>query len=368
MAANSSDNGKQRLDRLIRKGRVHLYKPMMIAEVLYRDRIHRDIELSNVETYRRESSRWRDAVSPRLVGKKGVLNSRYEDQLFNEEVLPPRLMVELGEANRAGDGCVECYIYFALVGRYALVAEINERLRNSDAETFDLRAFLTEFETPALRRSMDKAYEIVVYALFDALVRHLGATVTLSISPDRQNMLADFERFAFLVLGVTTDRPTVSQPARLYRVGTTNAADAGLDMWANFGPAVQVKHMTLDASRIGEIVLASMADQVVIVCVQADKSVIETVLRQSDMAGRIRGFVTEANLVEWYGVCQGRKYAATLGREVVAEVSRQFALEFPLGGHENVAIFCAERGYSANLLRGDWALDDVPAAPAEESE
>jgi hypothetical protein len=36
---------KQALDKVIEKGRVHLYKPVQIAEILYRDRTKQNIEL-----------------------------------------------------------------------------------------------------------------------------------------------------------------------------------------------------------------------------------------------------------------------------------------------------------------------------------
>ena len=39
---------KQALDKIISKGRVHLYKPIQIAEILYRDRIEGDINLSDL--------------------------------------------------------------------------------------------------------------------------------------------------------------------------------------------------------------------------------------------------------------------------------------------------------------------------------
>ena len=36
---------KQALDKVIAKARVHLYKPIQIAEILYRDRVEGDIDL-----------------------------------------------------------------------------------------------------------------------------------------------------------------------------------------------------------------------------------------------------------------------------------------------------------------------------------
>ena len=46
---------KDQLDTVIRKARVHFYKPIQIAEILHRDRIEKDIDLENLETYRTPS-------------------------------------------------------------------------------------------------------------------------------------------------------------------------------------------------------------------------------------------------------------------------------------------------------------------------
>ena len=37
------NEAKEALDAVIRKSRVHLYKPIQIAEILYRDRTRQDI-------------------------------------------------------------------------------------------------------------------------------------------------------------------------------------------------------------------------------------------------------------------------------------------------------------------------------------
>ena len=56
---------KQALDSLIKKARVHLYKPIQIAEILHRDRTIGDIDALNKETYRNKSKTWRDVVCNR---------------------------------------------------------------------------------------------------------------------------------------------------------------------------------------------------------------------------------------------------------------------------------------------------------------
>lgn len=56
------------------------------------------------------------------------------------------------------------------------------------------------------------------------------------------------------------------QDAKIYRVGVTNAADRGLDMYSNWGPAIQVKHLSLDVSLAENIVSDISSDRIVIVC------------------------------------------------------------------------------------------------------
>ena len=48
-------DAKNALDKIISKSRVHLYKPIQIAEILYRIRNFGDIDPLNLESYRNES-------------------------------------------------------------------------------------------------------------------------------------------------------------------------------------------------------------------------------------------------------------------------------------------------------------------------
>ena len=102
---------KQALDSVIEKGRVHLYKPIQVAEILYHDRVHKDIDLANLEDYRTASKKWRDAVTIPLVGRKCTSSTRFQDDLFNANATPPSILVVLGKINRRTKGAVEAYIY-----------------------------------------------------------------------------------------------------------------------------------------------------------------------------------------------------------------------------------------------------------------
>ena len=88
---------KQALDMVIRKSRVHLYKPIQIAEILYRDRVYKDIDLAQLEDYRTKSKRWRDDVCQVLLGRVCTSSAKFQDDLFNETAVPPALIVELGK-------------------------------------------------------------------------------------------------------------------------------------------------------------------------------------------------------------------------------------------------------------------------------
>ena len=352
-----SISAKNRLDKLINKARVHLYKPILIAEILYRDRTSNDIDLSDKTSYRTVLQNWRNEICPRLVGRKPILNWRYLLQLFDDEILPPTSIQELAKINRSGQGVVEFYIFNRLRNRFDKISELRSIIALSTIETFDLKNFINKFDDRSLRRSVDKAYEIIVYALFESIVSHLKAKVTISVDKKRFDILHDFESFARLVLGVDANNPEISQPAKLYRIGTANAADAGLDMWANFGPAIQVKHITLSLEQVGEITERIMADQMVIVCKKAEARVIDAVMRQTGLNERIRGFITEVDLINWYELCQSKKYRSTLGEYLIKELGHQFDIEFPASNSVTMEEFFRERAYKTNILRGEWALN-----------
>ena len=104
------EEAKRSLDIVIEKGRVHLYKPIQVAEILYRDRVYKDINLSKLEDYRTQSKKWRDEVTIQLVGRKCTSSARFQDDLFNENATPPSVLVVLGKENRKTNGAVEAYI------------------------------------------------------------------------------------------------------------------------------------------------------------------------------------------------------------------------------------------------------------------
>ena len=85
---------KEALDKIIKKSRVHMYKPIQIAEILYRHRTVGDIDLLNLDDYRTQSKKWRDDISLPLLGRVCTSSARFQDDLFNTNALPPILINE----------------------------------------------------------------------------------------------------------------------------------------------------------------------------------------------------------------------------------------------------------------------------------
>lgn len=319
---------KAALDAVINKSRVHFYKPIQIAEILYRDRVIGDIDLLDIESYRIKSRTWRDAICIPLLGRVSTSSVKYQDDIFR--AINPKLLSELGEYNRKHKGAVEAYVYKRFTNKYSQLNSALNYCLLSTEESFDVKLFIDSFRTESgLKRSLDKVYEIVVYSLFSTLIEALELTVEISIREDRMEILSEFEDFAKSVMCLDFDSPTYVQNARVYRVGVTNAADRGLDMYSNWGPAIQIKHLSLDVELAKDIVTNICSDKVVIVCKDAEKEVIVSLLTQIGWRSRIQSIITETNLIHWYEKALRGKYKKITGKKLLYTLCQEITEEFP---------------------------------------
>jgi type II restriction enzyme len=336
---------KSHLDRFIDKQRAFMYKPIQIAEILYHYRTespeeHGLSELSNREAYRNSSKRWRDEVTKRLIGRVCTSSQKFQDNLFDENAIPPRILRELAEINNQFGGVVERYIYQQFAKRQTIIKNIAEYL-SRDTREFDIEGFLQKFkQSKGLKKSIDKAYEITVYALFNAVLDAVGVKVEVSVDAEKLRVMQEFEELIQRLVGVSLDQPARYTRAQLFRAGVANAADRGIDMWANFGPIVQVKHIDLHEDLAEDIVENTTADEVVIVCRDADAEVIHRLTSQ--LGHRIKGIIRESELIGWYRVAFG-KYRSELGEAILANLRASFREEFPFS--EEFPQFYKERGY-----------------------
>ena len=120
-------DAKDRIDLLIAKARVDLYKPIQIAEVLRMARLDAAIDTADIETYRLPSIAWRDVVTMALLGKRSTSSARYQHDVWNETAMPPSLLTVLDAENKRTGGAVERYIYLQFMERQATVTELLRR-------------------------------------------------------------------------------------------------------------------------------------------------------------------------------------------------------------------------------------------------
>jgi type II restriction enzyme len=330
MKQSNIKEAKDALDNLIKKSRVHLYKPIQIGEILYHYRKYGDIDLDNLESYRNTSKKWRDEVTIPLLGRKCTSSARFQDDLFNENAVPPRLIKSLALENKRTNGAVEAYIYSRFINKHSQLTDALDILNNSNKKTFDVKEFIDSFwNEPGLKRSLDKVYEIIVYSLFSTLVEALNLQVEISVDASRYDVLREFADFAHKIMCLNVTMPKSRTEAKVYRVGVTNAADRGLDMYSNWGPAIQIKHLSLDEELAESIVASIASDRIVIVCKDAEKGIILSLLNQIGWRSRIQSIVTEANLINWYNKALRGRFSNELGDLLLSKMKEELTMEFP---------------------------------------
>ena len=326
----TKEEAKKALENLIKKSRVHLYKPIQIAEILYRDRITGNINLLDPDDYRTKSKKWRDDISMVLLGRVCTSSAKFQDNLFDKNAIPPEILNVLGQENRRTNGAVEAFIYNSFQNKHQQLTNALNYCNNSSKDDFNVKQFIDSFwKEPGLKRSLDKIYEIIVYGLFATLVDVLNMRVEISLNPEHIRLLEEFEDFTQKILCIDFKNTTYIQDAKVYRVGVTNAADRGLDMYSNWGPAIQIKHLTLDIELAEDIVNSVSSDRIVIVCKDVEKEVIIAVLKQIGWASHIQSVVTEQNLIDWYEKALRGKYAPITGDKLLDILRNEIAAEFP---------------------------------------
>lgn len=325
MSDTFEDEALDALNRLIRKSRVHLYKPIQIAEILYQDRIFSNLDLLDLETYRSKSKAWRDRITLKLTGSRSTSSAKFQDDLFSESAISPNTLLVLGNINRATKGGVEAYIYNQYMKKQDQIRGAISYCRNSLASGLNLREFYQLFwKDPGLKRSIDKIYEIVAYALFLVAVEEVDLYLTPSIA-DSCYLLRNKSLHLEVVQKLTTNNQV--KRAAISRIGATNAADRGIDIITNFGPVIQVKHLELTKKLLDEILASVSANEVVVVCKSVSPEVREIVNVGAAGYERLVAVFDEEELIKYSELI--RKTDVRAAQRIVSEIIAQLEVEFP---------------------------------------
>lgn len=347
---------KKCLDEIIRKGRVHLYKPIQIAEILYHDRVE-GLELQNLKSYEGLSCKWRDIVTKKITGNICTSSYKFQMDIFN--AVPVEAIIALSKYNKENNGLVEAYIYKAYRLRLTQLTGASEYIQISTPDTFKLDDLLNAFRKEAgLKRSIDKVYEIVVYALFYVLIEALEVSINVGYNnKDKKELMREFEDFSQGVIGLSETIESYITKANIYRVGVTNAADRGLDMWGNFGISIQIKHLSLNVELAENIVNQVTNDRIIIVCRDSEQKVIQSLLVQLGWRARIQSIIIESQLIKWYDKAMRGKFKSILGLPILEKLIDEMTSEFPATKNENIEPFMNERGYT-NIDTALWTHDN----------
>lgn len=359
MSSVTTQEAKNKLDLLINIYGVDSYYPIQIAEILYRSRTSGDIQPSKLETYQTSLLSGVNAVSLRLSGKFVTSLASYQHKVWTPTDISPAIFSVLNRANKRTGGAVERYIYLRYTERLQIVSNILNAFAKVPPEHFNLSSLFEKFVSHSqIRQSIGKVYEIAIISLCEIITENIVrpiVTVKVSASPANREIVREFSDLTRVLLGLDANNLSWEQPAHIYRVGVTNAADRGLDMWANFGPAVQVKHLTLNENLANEIIDQVESDHIVIVCRDAEADVIQTVIRQIGWGRRVRGIVREADLIEWYERCLRGKFKDRLAQPLLKRLIVGFKAEFPQT--RALAEFLEERGYAAMVPPVKWKTE-----------
>jgi type II restriction enzyme len=332
------NSAKQKLDHVIKRSRVEMYKPIQVAEVLARARTSNEVNLAQVETYRVKSRQWRDEVTLGLFNKVSTSTMRFQDDLWNESAVPPPAMIALGKANSANK-TVEAYIY-------RFVADKNKDLAGARATlsrlktSQELKEVLKAFSSSKLTSSADRLFEILATAVFKCELSQSGYTIQVD-----RTLRKDPKKSVDSLVDLVSSGP---MPLEVGRLGHTNAADGGLDIWTNFGVAVSVKRRILTTDLLEQILQDTTVGALHIVCLGVEPQA-ESMLKRLKSQGQS---ISVSSIDLLLGSVQHLLAIESSRHEFIADLIGSFDREFPMA--QTLSEFLDSRGYPEVGLTGIW--------------
>ena len=124
-------------------------------------------------------------------------------------------------------------------------------------------------------------------------------------------------------------------------------------MYSNWGPAIQIKHLSLDEELAEDIVTSVNSDRIVIVCKAAEKNVILSILTQIGWKSKIQSIITEKELCEWYEKALRGKNGDIMGDKLLSALIEEIAEEFP--SVDNGADCLKDRHYES-IHNSKWGI------------
>lgn len=276
---------KAKLDRVIKLSRIEMYKPIQIAELLREFKKNPSLDPTNLESYRNLSKELRNKVTIQLFGKVSTSSMRFQDDLWNQSAVPPVALAALSQANMNGS-IVEAYIYQHVYSKNSQLIKIRKVL--NDFDTMEkVENLFDSFDSPGLRTSADRLYEVFVLSVLQTNLE--ASNFEIAILGESSEISGTATR------RIIEAAQGEDSQLKFAKLGHTNAADAGLDIWSNFGVVISVKNYNLDVDLLRTVLTDTPIGTLIIVC----ETVSDDVLRNyKDISGgRNVVFITQKNLL-----------------------------------------------------------------------
>jgi hypothetical protein len=252
-------------------------------------------------------------------------------------------MVALGNANSTNH-VVEAYIYSFIVEKNQELVTARSTVSNLNSKR-QIENLLAAFDVPTLKSSADRLYEILATAVFKTELSQTSYTISID-GPKPTNHQNSIDALVDLVFHFP-------MPLEVDRLGHTNAADAGLDIWTNFGVAVNVKRLPLNVALLDKIVKDTPIGSLHIVCLKVEPAALAK-LGQLKKAGLKISVTTLKDLLNSVETLTGNKTSLKLFVDIL---TKSFDQEFPMA--KTLGDFIKSRDYFSTPLTGLWQRKDL---------
>ncbi len=319
---------KAKLDRVIKLSRIEMYKPIQIAELLREFKNNPSLNPLDLESYRNVSKDLRNKATLQLFGKISTSSMRFQDDLWSQSAVPPAALESLSKAN-FNSSMVEEYIYQHVYSKNSRLIRIRKFLDDMDSVE-KIENLFDAFDSPGLRTSADRLYEVFVLSVLQTNLEVSNFEIQIIGEP------SDITGKATRKMIEASQRD--NRRLTLAKLGHTNAADAGLDIWSNFGVVISVKNYNLDVELFKAVLDDTPIGTLVIVCETVAPILLKNYEDYSN--GRDVFFITQKDLLSDLG---GVMADQELSQKFRQRFISFYDSEFPLTS--TLEIFMRQRGY-----------------------
>ena len=321
----------QQLDKVIALSRVEMYKPIQIAETLREFTLNRSFTPTSLEAFRSLSRDLRNKVTLELIGKVSTSSMRYQDDVWNASALPPAALSTLASSNCHHE--VEEYIYQHVYAKSLQMIEIRKSLDEIKTAE-EVKDIFRLFDTPGLRSSADRLFEVFALAVLQTQIEK--SNFTFNLSGDSKSIPGlTGKKLISIALGE-------SNHLKLAKMGHTNAADAGLDIWTNFGVVVSVKNYFLSLDLLRKVLDDTPVGLLVVIC-ESTNSIVEKELKRIANEREVVLITSEELLMDVELLLRDSYLSAAFINKLINFYDREFPLAVTLEG------FMKQRRYKIAL-------------------